>query len=185
MNTFVEDLSHCFVDLSHDKKTYYILGDLNINTSSSNRSLSAEHFVNSILSCGAFPITTKPTRVTATSATIIDHVITNDTNHSILPGVIETSCLSDHNVLFCQIANLPSNVKKRDKYPRMYRDKSKFNSESYANDLDVALNEYFTHLSPLNNQNYNEIFNNFTLTVSSIINKHAVVICILFGNSVG
>ena len=55
----------------------------------------------------------------------------------------------------------------------MCRDKSKFNSESYENDLDVALNEYFTHLSPLNNQNYNKIFNNFTLTVSLIINKHA------------
>ena len=37
MDTFVEDLSHCLVDLSHDKKTYYILGDLNIDTSSSNQ----------------------------------------------------------------------------------------------------------------------------------------------------
>ena len=150
MDTFVENLFHCLVDLSHDKKTYYILGYLNINTSSSNRSPSAEHFVNSILSCGAFPIITKPTRVTATSVTIIDHVITNDrpTNHNILPGVIETSNLSNHYIIFCQIANLPRNEKKRDKYPRMYRDKSKFNSESYANDLDVALNKYFTHLPP-------------------------------------
>ena len=31
----------------------------------------------------------------------------------------------------------------------------------------------FYHLPPLNNQNYNEIFDNFTLTVSLIINKHA------------
>ena len=85
MSTFVEDLSHCLVDLSHDQKTYYILGNLNINTSSLNRSPS-EHFVNSILSCGDFPIITKPTRVTAISATITDHVFTNVTNHSILPG---------------------------------------------------------------------------------------------------
>ena len=96
MDIFVEDWSRCLVDLSPDKKTYYILGDLNMNTSSSNRSPSAEHFVNAILGCEAFPIITKPTEVTATSVTIIDHVITNDTNLSILPGVIEASNSSDH-----------------------------------------------------------------------------------------
>ena len=69
-------MSLCLADLGRDKnKLYYILGDLNINTSSVNRLLIAEHFITTIVSCGAFPLITKPTRVTGNSATIIiDHL---------------------------------------------------------------------------------------------------------------
>ena len=64
------------------------------------------HFINTLLSCGAFPIITKPTRVTGTTATIIDHIITNVTNHKILPRVIETSEISDNYPIFCQVQNI-------------------------------------------------------------------------------
>ena len=64
------------------------------------------HFINTLLSCGAFLIITKPTRVTDTTTTIIDHIITNVTNHKILPGVIKTSEVSDHYPVFCQVQNI-------------------------------------------------------------------------------
>ena len=112
INAFIEDLSNCLTDYNKHSINYFTLGDLNINTSTINRSLDAMHFINTLLSCGAFPIITKPTRVTDTTATIIDHIITNVTNHKILPGVIETSEVSDHYPVFCQVQNITLPKKK-------------------------------------------------------------------------
>ena len=64
------------------------------------------HFINTLINCGAFPITTKPTRVTDTTATIIDNIIINVTNQEIFSGVIETSEVSDHYPVFCQVHNI-------------------------------------------------------------------------------
>jgi len=47
-----------------------------------------------------FSIITKPTRVTDSSSTIIDHILTNNAIHTIIPGVIRTD-LSDHYSTFC------------------------------------------------------------------------------------
>ena len=110
---FIEDLSNCLTDYNKHNINYFILGDLNINTSPINRSLDALDFINTLLSCGAFPIITKPTRVTDTTDTIIDHIITNVRNHKILPGVIETSEVSDHYPLFCQVQNITLPKKKQ------------------------------------------------------------------------
>ena len=66
INAFIEDLFNCLTDYNkHNiRVNYFILGDFNINTSTINRSLDAMHFINTLLCCGAFPIITKPTRVT-------------------------------------------------------------------------------------------------------------------------
>ena len=64
------------------------------------------HFINTLTSCGTFPIITKPTRVTDSTATIIDHITTNVTNYEILTGVIETSEVNDHYHNYGQVHNI-------------------------------------------------------------------------------
>jgi len=59
-----------------------------------------------LLSHGFFPLDTLPTRVTNDTVTVIDHILTNDINHSIRPGVIQTQEVSDHYVIYCYINNL-------------------------------------------------------------------------------
>ena len=44
---------------------------------------SANLYINSILSHGAIPLITKPTRISNNSSTIIDHIITNDSMHKL------------------------------------------------------------------------------------------------------
>ena len=61
-----------------------------------------------LLSHGVLPLITLPTRVTDVSATIIDHVLTNDIKHSLEPGEIQTQVISDHYPLYCQIGNVPT-----------------------------------------------------------------------------
>ena len=106
INDFIEDLSNCLTDYNKHNINYFIMGDLNINTSLINRSPDDMHFINTLISCGAFPIITKPTRVTDTTATVIDHIITNVTNHEILPRVIETLEVNHHYPVFCQVHNI-------------------------------------------------------------------------------
>jgi len=82
-DAFVEDLSFCLIDLNKPNLNYYLLGDYNINTSEVNRTPIGTQFLNALISGGAFPIITKLTRVTDSSATIIDHITTNDSKYLI------------------------------------------------------------------------------------------------------
>ena len=58
-----------------------------------------------ITSNGAFLLITKPTKVTDKPATVIDHVITNETEHSILPQVVFTSS-TDHYAITYKISKV-------------------------------------------------------------------------------
>ena len=87
----------------------YLIGDININLSpifdvSNNDSNvnSANEYVNVLASNGYFPLITLPTRVTAVSSSIIDHIITNDHKNIIFPGIIKSD-LTDHYPIFCFI----------------------------------------------------------------------------------
>ena len=99
VDVFIEELSTCLTKFSNNNSTFYILGDLNINSSSINRSPSAKRFLNMLLSCGAFPLITKPTRITDNSATIMDHIITNDYEHCIIPGIVKTIKIEDNCII--------------------------------------------------------------------------------------
>ena len=83
---FLEQLNKNLELLNNAK--LYLIGDLNINICSSNKNFSndAIDYVNMLASNSFFPIISLPPRVTDTSATLIDHIITNDCKNSIFPG---------------------------------------------------------------------------------------------------
>ena len=157
---------------SNSNSTFYILVDLNINSSSINRSPSAKRFLNTLLSCGAFPLITKPTRITDNSATIIDHIITNDYEHCIIPGIVKTIEISDHHPILCQIDAIRSS-RKSESRQSFYRDKSKFNPNVFNDNMNDNLNDFFIQLSSITNKNFNEIFNMFVDQIRQVVNKHA------------
>ena len=77
---------------------------MNINLSMNNRTSVSTKDIDHLISTGSIPIITLPTRVTDTSSTIIDQIITNDTSHIIKPRVIRSdSKLSDHYCIFCEV----------------------------------------------------------------------------------
>ena len=65
-----------------------------------------------LLLCGILPLITKPTRVSDSSATIIDHILTNDLEHSSILGIVEKTEISDHYPILCQV-KLTQTRKKR------------------------------------------------------------------------
>ena len=129
INKFEEDFSDCLDKLTENNNTFYILGDININTQ--NKSF-AEKYSNVITSNGAVSVITKPTRVTAKTATVIDHIITNDTSHKIIPSVMYGS-ITDHFLIACKVSQL--NLFSRKMNTFFYRDKRKFCSKTYCEEM--------------------------------------------------
>ena len=136
--------------------TYFIVGDLNINTINKNNNVTNE-LSNMIASLGTFPIITLPTRVTENSKTLIDHILTNDHLHGILPGVFRSD-ITDHYPIFCIISNLPS---KREDNPKYFRNLKNFNVDQYCDELNGALHLYFSNLPQIDSNNFDAIFHSF------------------------
>ena len=57
-------------------------------------------FYNDLFENGAIPLINRPTRVTATSASLIDNIITTDTSNNLLKTGIIKSDTSDHFPIF-------------------------------------------------------------------------------------
>jgi len=79
-----------------------LTGDINFDLISRPDSL-VTRYSNSLDMFGLQQIVTKPTRVTRTSRTLIDHIITNYPMRISVTDVIPNSTVSDHDALFACI----------------------------------------------------------------------------------
>ena len=141
INEFMECFSNSLSDLFKSKNVYYILGDFTINIHQDSSTTYANDHINLLLSHRAFPLITKPTRVTVKSATIIDHIISNDTINVLYPGIIQTD-VTDRYPIFCGVKRF--HRKDKTKTPKMYcRNKSSFCAEHFCKDFGNSLNEFF------------------------------------------
>ena len=98
---FNEKLNNIMNDVRMENKICYLLGDYNINILNYASHVHTAQFVDMMSSSGFLPLITRPTRVTATSATLIDNIFTNyleDIGHSI-QGLFITD-VSDHFPIF-------------------------------------------------------------------------------------
>ena len=111
-----------------------------------------------LLGYGVLPLMTLSTRVTNNSATIIDHVLTNDFKHSLEPKSNTTQDTINHCMLYCQISNVPTYKKAKESFG-FYRDKSKFNSDTFNENQTRA--NHFSYVADLTLNNFNDIFNEF------------------------
>ena len=86
---------------SRKKRTTFSV-TYNVNIQKYNRTSTAHNCINVSVSNGAIPIITKPTRVTSESSSIIDHIITNDSNHQINSFIFKVD-VTDHYPILCKI----------------------------------------------------------------------------------
>ena len=99
---FCEKLNATLSNLNKSNKKFLILGDLNLNTTGCNQHPHTKDYLNILSSNAAFPLITKPARIASTSSTLLDQIISNITQHTMLPGILR-SHLSDHFPTFCFI----------------------------------------------------------------------------------
>ena len=76
IHTFTHNLSETLHYLSNSKLPFLICGDININLLQQDTMLSVRNYVNTYNSYNCLDLITKPTRITTTSSTLIDHIYT-------------------------------------------------------------------------------------------------------------
>lgn len=162
---FLEELNKNLEQMKNSN--LYIIGDINLDISEN----SSAEYIDMLASNGYFPLISVPTRVTDTSSTIIDHIITNDHNHCILPGVIKTDMLSDHFPIFCSIDMHKPYIKPQQIV--FQRNLLNFNREKFCEKLQHSLLDFFHSLNVINPINFNIVFGDFIDIIAKTIDLHA------------
>ncbi|KAK2149304.1 hypothetical protein LSH36_455g01026 [Paralvinella palmiformis] len=90
VDVFTSTLFDIMEIINTDGKSSLILGDVNICLLKYRTNDKTRDSVGGILSRGCLPVIHKPTRVTHTSATLIDHIYSNLTCKDTLSGIILT-----------------------------------------------------------------------------------------------
>ena len=120
---------------------------------------SATAYIDMLTSNGYFPIISSPTHVNDHSASIIDHIVTNDHFD-----------LTDHYLIFCIITNL--SVKKT--IQLIYQQNfSKFSQNEFCEHLHNKFCSLFQDKNDTNAENFDVIFSRFLCIINRAINIFA------------
>ena len=90
--------------LNSNYATYYIIDDINIDLLKTNQDVKISHYFNTLSSLGCSQVIAHPTRITATSSTLLDHIYTNNSSQNININAI-ISDISDHLLVTALIKN--------------------------------------------------------------------------------
>ena len=123
-----------FVDMAVEVDSVICLGNMNVDLLSSS-SYETKHLRRLLKSSNTTQVITEPTRVTATTATLIDHIIVETSAELERSGVIDASRIkdyrdkniTDHKLIFVEVK---SKVEKRQAKLITYRDFSNFSVEN-------------------------------------------------------
>ena len=78
LNDFNRSVEDILSAISFENKLSYIMGDFNINILNSHSHQPTNEFINVMTSNSLYPLISKPTRITSSSATLIDNIFTNN-----------------------------------------------------------------------------------------------------------
>ena len=82
------------------EKPLFLVGELNINSLDYSKNTYVCNFFNFAFQNGIFPVINRPTRVTKSRATIIDHILTNTITDSHIQSRMIKTDISDHFAFF-------------------------------------------------------------------------------------
>ena len=143
---FLSNFCNTLHSLNKIKANYIIVGDFNINLMKYKLVSNVTNYVNSLNSMGCKFFTDKPTRVTSSTSTCIDHVYSNiDTEH--IENHILISDASDH---FSTLTKIHGAKTHRNEEPDIYRRKTNLSDIEWGNfnaELNLNLHQKLSHLS--------------------------------------
>ena len=100
MKIFNENFQEIVSKINSENKISYYLGDYNIDILNIDSHCETHTFTDNMFSYSLLPIITKPTRVTASSATLIDNIFTSSvSNDQVFNGILYSD-ISDHFPIF-------------------------------------------------------------------------------------
>ena len=169
ISSFNDKMNSIVNVVRRENKTCYLLGDYNIDILNYASHVHTAQFVDMMSSNGFLPLITRPSRVTATSATLIDNIFTNDIgdiNHSV-QGLFITD-ISDHFPVFHIAKQMEIEEKDAYIYKRLYGSQNKDNfchamsniswdEISRATDTQQAFDTFHKHLVEMYNKHFPKI----------------------------
>ena len=97
---FLEEIEQVVHNSKHSTNSFFVVGDLNLNSLDYASSIAIKNFFNLEFENGIFPVINRPAPVTWASATAIDHILANTImDQDLQNGIIELD-ISDHFSIF-------------------------------------------------------------------------------------
>ena len=174
LNAFKENLAELLHKLDSQNKKCFLMGDFNIDLLKSEENRHVNDFLNQMFSSSFYPLISRPTRVTKSSATLIDNIYmyVNYIEENYKSGIL-FSDLSDHLPVF-QITNRITN----DSKPLIrtgYRQINKNNVQRLLEKLEKE-NWHDVYKSKNTHEAYNIFYNKLYNTYDKCIpyKKHSI-----------
>ena len=167
-NEFQDAFLKSIDQINKINKNFYIFGDFNIDLLKYNSNSATKFYVDSLTSNNCRSVIDKPTRITETSATLLDHIYTNDVSNNISSGIAVTD-VSDHFPTFICV--------KTDKINQSFekvqiRDTMRLKETGFLNELSRNL-PHLKNIDEDGTTNKNELFANFEKIFLETIDHHA------------
>lgn len=159
---WLDDFVQMMTKVPIKNRNILILGDFNFNM------LKPQPVWNSVFTLfGLQQLVDKPTRVSSTSATLLDHIYTNNT--SLCSDIyVSEDGISDHFPTTCTWKSKVPKLKKNGHNTIVYRSYKHFIKESFCHDLNSAM---FHNVN--NHSDPTQALDTFYSTLMPIIDKHA------------
>ncbi len=178
INVFETTLYELINIINKEEKRCTILGDMNIDLLKFDSHSKTNNYLENIFASGFLPMIHKPTRVTHSSATLIDHIYTNDISNSAQSGIIITD-VADHFATFlickCKRTKLqPKTIKIRQfSEENITKFKNKLDSTDFNPVFQLACpDEAYSEFIKLYLHSFNEAFPLREITTHSRNIKH-------------
>lgn len=136
-DTFIDALCLTLEMITKEHKMCFLFGDFNINPLKSNSSFSSD-FLNVVFSTHFYSLIHKPTRITSTSATLIDNIMVNCLDYKMASGILLAD-ISDHLPVFQIVYTKPNKISKSnssDHKGTKYHKYTKRNMEAFKCSID-------------------------------------------------
>ena len=148
-------------------KHYFVLGDVNTNTKTTN--LNSSNFINMLsLNCST-SIIDIPTRVTCTSSRVLDHIITNE-NCRVIRLIVIDYLITDH---FPIMATIDKKFVTKNASQKFVRSFKYFDPVKYNYNLQSQFNQFLPQLHTVTENDFNNKFEKFYSIIKLTIENHA------------
>ena len=164
-DNFLTKMNDLLEQISSENKICYLIGDFNIDISKNLYVNHVTRFVSLLTSENMFSSITKPTRVTSHSATIIDHIWSNNVfNHT--KSAILLSGISDHFPVLSafQLNNASMRINQNKSYYRNFSQNNVLNFKQALEEVDWTL--------VMRSRDARTAFSNFTTIFVPMFNRY-------------
>ncbi|XP_065664776.1 uncharacterized protein LOC136086406 [Hydra vulgaris] len=166
---FSNHLKQIFIKNNNEQKKIFCIGDINIDCLQYDKHANTKLFFDEMLQHYIFPIINKPTRVTPTSITAIDNILTNSLFDTSLKAGIIKADISDHFPIFF---SLTQDIKSNNSCKiKTYKSKiNKFAIQQFKDSLSAEEWDKVYHECNLGHTN--SAYNNFEKIFLKSYNMH-------------